>query len=141
MSEKKELTLGEKATNWAKAISLFGAALVALYAAFLKGEPQAAMSYEELADRINKISKNQEELTKDHDKHKAFIDGFLEGLKHQRPTEIKITRPAKSYHPRPEYYNPAPPAPKLKLEKPKLKPLPKTLEQLQQQKLLKKKLM
>lgn len=42
INHNKKLTLGERLVNWGKALSLFGAAAVACYGAFFKGEPQAA---------------------------------------------------------------------------------------------------
>lgn len=68
-----EPSLSEKAVNWAKAIGLIGAAVIACYGAFIRGEPDAALSYKEL-------SKEFTVLKTEFVKQQTFVDGFLAGL-------------------------------------------------------------
>lgn len=81
--DKKELTLGERVINWAKAVSIVGAPLLAIYAAALKGEPEAELAYEHLAEMISKDKAEKDrtlaELNTKIERSSAFVKGFVEG--------------------------------------------------------------
>jgi len=74
---RQELTPGEKAVNWAKAIGLIvGAFASGLGATWLRGEPGADLAYKKLSMEVRKI---KIDLKEEH----AFVNGFLDGLKLQ----------------------------------------------------------
>lgn len=134
--EKEERGKGGQMIAWAKAFTIIVGALIAIYGAFFKGEPGAALSYKELAKSFN-------ELRAEFAKQQAFVDGFLSGLK-QTPAPVAVAAPApapkcaaptKHFAPAPPapVSKPAPLAPRLQMEQRLPKAMPPQLEDLQKQ--------
>lgn len=73
--------------TWAKAIAIVVAAFGAAYTGvFTRGEPQANMAYERLAQAFNELRLQVAE-------DRAFMRGFLEGFK-SMPVAVPVAAPA-----------------------------------------------
>ncbi len=85
----KKLTLSEKVSNYSKAIGLLVAAGIAVYGAFIKGEPQAQQAQEDVNQAWKKLQQKvkeqasiinkQSDLVERLDRRVVHIQGLQEG--------------------------------------------------------------
>ena len=88
-SDDKKLTLGERLINYGKAVTLFVAAAIAVYGAFLKGEPEAKQAQEDVDQTWKKLQKKvkqqasiinkQSDLVERLDRRVVHMQGLQEG--------------------------------------------------------------
>jgi len=74
---KSNLTLGERAVNWAKVVGLIAGAFASgIGATWVRGEPDAELAYKRLRNEVNSLRIEIKE-------ERSFVNGFLDGLKLQ----------------------------------------------------------
>lgn len=128
---------GKQATDWAKALAIFGGLVLGGYSTWVKGEPGAALAYKELAKGFNEL---RTEFEKQRSYNEGFIAGFTQPLPPQ-PDAAPVQHPkcaaapdaGQNYDagPPPAAASPAPP----RRDKPRALPeaLPPQLEQLKRE--------
>jgi hypothetical protein len=80
-SKRNALGLSERFINWAKGLSILVGGLIAMYGAFVRGEPDAELAYEKLAAELTAL---RDELHA----AKAYAQGFLDGQLRHTPTIV-----------------------------------------------------